>query len=181
MSSRPILLLFALLVQGCGTVAVEPYREVTCFQGAHVSLKDAIRAAEQQGGRALDAAYREPDEMGCVMGDPGYYDVTLWSDGKFTPLSVDADTSHVEPRIEQSFARVLGGQFVELLMEGSPQSRAADVGTLHMTLIDAVAVAEASGGKAMEARIERRDGKAGYAVKLVDANGKLRVSWLPGA
>ena len=177
-----LLIASAIFVTGCALdpTEVEPYREVSCFEAAKVSLRDAVEAAEIEGGRAIDAAYREVREMGCLERDAGYYDVTVLIDGKLPLVSVDAASEQIVPRKEQGFEREIGGQFFERLFEGSPEKHAAAASRMTVHLHQAIDKAEKDGGKAMEARAEEKDGHAGYTLKLVD-HGKLRLTWVDGA
>ena len=158
---------------------IEPYREVSCFEAAKVSLRDAVEAAETEGGKAIDAAYRQVEEMGCLQSDAGYYDVTVLISGKLSLVSVDAASEQIQPRLQQSTGRQLGGQFLERLFEGSSTARVPVAEKIKIHLHDAIDTAEETGGKAMEARAEMKDGKPGYMVKLVE-RGKLRMAWVDG-
>ncbi|HEX3485629.1 MAG TPA: hypothetical protein VHT51_11250 [Micropepsaceae bacterium] len=171
----------ALGVGGCALDPreIEPYREVSCFEAAKVSLRDAVEAAEIEGGKAIDAAYREVSEMGCLGRDPGYYDVTVLIQGKLSLVSVNAASEQIQPRLEQSTGREVGGQFLEHLFEGSSTSRIPVAERIKIHLHDAIEAAEKTGGKAMEARAETKNGKPGYAVKLVEL-GKLHMAWVDG-
>src|ERR1051326_7538633 len=166
-----------MAVGGCALnpTEIEPYREVSCFAAAKVSLRDAVEAAEVEGGKAIDAAYRQVREMGCLERDAGYYDVTVLLGGNLSKVSIDAASEQIQPRLEQGFMREVTGQFFERLFEGSSEHRIPDAQQLNMHLHDAIDAAEKSGGKAMEARVEAKDGRAGYTVKLVD-HGRLRVT-----
>ena len=177
-----LLITSSLATGGCAydLTEVEPYREVACFEGAKVSLRDAVEAAELEGGRAIDAAYRQVREMGCLERDAGYYDVTVLIDGKLSFVSVDAASEQIIARKQQGFARDIGGQFFERLFEGSPEKHASAAARMQVHLHQAIDTAEKDGGKAMEARAEEKGGRAGYALKLVD-HGKLRVTWVDGA
>jgi hypothetical protein len=179
-----VALLFAsaLGISGCAydPTEIEPYREVSCFEAAKVSLRDAVEAAEIEGGRAIDAAYRQVREMGCLERDAGYYDVTVLIDGKLSLVSVDAASEQIAPRKEQGFGREVGGQFFERLFEGSPEKHAAAAAHMQVHLHQAIDRAEKDGGKVMEARAEEKDGRPGYTLKLVD-HGKLRIAWVDGA
>lgn len=115
----------AFAAGGCAAnpLEIEPFREVACVEAASVSLRDAVRAAERGGGVALDAAYREVHEMGCLEGDAGYHDVTLLKETKLVPVSVDAKTAEVQPRRDQGLLRMLMGQYFERVAEGNPKAR----------------------------------------------------------
>ena len=174
----PSFLTFALLaVYGCAVspLEIEPYREVSCFQGARISLKDAVEVAERNGAKAIDADYVQDREMGCVVGQAGYYEVTLLSQGRLNVVSVEARSGRVEPRL----AAATSGDLVEALFESSTAAKARMVPKVAMTLSQAITTAEKSGGKAMEASIDMNGDAAGYAIKLVD-KGKLRVAWMDG-
>jgi hypothetical protein len=171
----------ALAVAGCAVdlMEVEPYREVSCFEAAKISLRQAVEAAEIEGGQAIDAAYREVEEMGCLERNPGYYDVTVLIDGQLSLVSIDAASEQIAPRKEQGLMREVTGQFFERLFEGSPESRIPIAQRMKLHLHDAIDMAEKGGGKAMEARAEEKNGKPGYTIKLVD-HGKLRLTWVEG-
>jgi hypothetical protein len=47
-------------------------------------------------------------------------------------------------------------------------------------LLEAIAIAEKGGGKAMEADIAMNGDRPGYTIKLVE-NGKLHMTWVDGA
>jgi hypothetical protein len=99
----------------------EPFRKVACFEAARVSLNDAIAVAEEQGGNAIDADYRQDEEMGCLQNNPGVYDITLLVSGRITVVSVDARSRQVGPRQEAGVMNaLLGGE----RFEGSPADMA---------------------------------------------------------
>ena len=173
----PILVFAALGLMGCEHVgAFEPFREVSCFEAAKISLKDAIAAAEAEGGRVLDADYRQDTEMGCLQGDPGIYDITLLRAGRIGVVSVDARSGRVGPHQE---ADVLNELFGTQRFEGSPADMVRVLPKLSKKSGEVIDLAERQGGKAMVAWIEERNGKPGYVVKLVD-HGKVRVTWMDG-
>ena len=58
--------------------------------------------------------------------------------------------------------------------------RASVVPKVSITLLEAIAIAEKGGGKAMEADIEMNGDRPGYTIKLVE-NGKLHTTWVDGA
>ena len=162
---------------GCEHLGVfEPSREVTCFEAAKVSLKDAIAAAEAGNGRALDADYRQDEEMGCLLNDPGVYDITLLTGGRIGTVSVDARTRSIGPREESGVMTALLGASP---FPGSPADMARMVPRLGIDISQAIDVAERQGGKAMVAWIEEKNGKAGYTVKLVEG-GRVRETWIDG-
>jgi hypothetical protein len=170
-----------MLLGGCAVpfTEIEPYREVACFEAAKVSLRDAVEAAEIEGGTAIDAAYRQVKEFGCLQRDAGYYDVTVLLGSQLTLLSIDAASEQIQPRLEQGLERELAGQFVERMFEGRPESRIPAAQAVRLHMHDAIDIAEKDGGKSMEARVQSKDGKPGYMIKLVD-RGKLRLAWVDG-
>jgi hypothetical protein len=178
-SAASVIAVVAIAACAINPTEIEPAREVSCFAAARVSLSDAIYSAEIEGGKAIDAAYRQDEEMGCVRGEPGYYDVTVLFDGKLSLVSVDAGSKQVGPRLEPGFMRELTGQFAERVFEGTSESRVPIAQRLKLPLLEAVATAEKGGGKAMEARADMNAGKIGYWVKLVD-KGQLRLAWVDG-
>jgi uncharacterized membrane protein YkoI len=154
----------------------EPFREVSCFEAARVSLKDAIASAEGGDGRAIDADYRLDEEMGCLTGDPGVYDITLLAGGRISTVSVDARTRQVGPREASGAMNALFGGSP---FEGSPVDMARMVPRLGIDISQAVELAEKDGGKAMVAWVEAKNGRAGYTVKLVE-RGRIRETWIDG-
>jgi uncharacterized membrane protein YkoI len=174
----PLFVVALMGIAGCEHMGVfEPFREVECLERASVSLEDAIAAAEASGGKALDADYREEEEMGCLTNNPGVYDITLFADGKINSVSVDARSRQVGPREEESVMNQIfsgGGRF-----EGSPVDMAHMLPSLAIDISQAISIAKRQGGKAMSAWIEAKDGKLGYTVKIVQ-NGRVQVTWVEG-
>src|SRR6266566_2357982 len=169
-------------ISGCALnpMEIEPYREVSCFQAAKVSLKDAVEAAERNGGNAIEADYIQDKEMGCVSGEQGYYEVTLLSGRALTIVSVDARSKLVGAPVDEATTRGLfSGDILEKLTELSPTERASVVPKVSITLLEAIAIAEKGGGKAMEADIDMNGAKPGYTIKLVE-KGKLHMTWVDG-
>ena len=177
-SRRLKLVIIALTgLSGCEHAGVfEPFREVECVSGAQVSLKGAVAAAEADGSKALDADYRQDEEMGCIRGFPGVYDVTLLRNGKIDVVSVDARSAALGPRQEASVMNaLLGGHF-----EGSHADMVPLIPKMRVAMTEAIDVAEQGGGKAMSAWIEARDGKPGFTVKVVE-KGRVRITWVNGS
>ena len=174
-----IAAILALLGLGaCEHMGVfEPYREVSCFQAAKVSLKDAIAMAEGRDARALDADYRQDEEMGCLNGMPGAYDVTLLAGGRIYTVSVDAGTRAMGPRAPSGAMNALLGGGPRI--EGSAAEMARMLPAMSVNISQAIDTAEEDGGKVMAAWIEAQDGKPGYTVKLV-RQGRVRLGWIAG-
>jgi len=175
------MLCVAMFLGGCAVplTEIEPYREVACFGAAKVSLRDAVEAAEIEGGSAIDASYRQVKEFGCLQRDAGYYDVTILLQGQLSLVSIDAASEQIQPRLEQGVERELTGQFIERMFEGRSESRIPIAQQIRLHMHDAIDIAEKDGGKSMEARVQSKDGKPGYMIKLVD-RGKLRLAWVDG-
>ena len=166
-----------LLLTGCEHTGVfEPFREVACFQAATVSLKDAIETAQGGDARALDADYRQDEEMGCLQNDPGVYDITLLTGGRITTVSVDAKTRQVGQRqVSGVMTTLLGGN----PFPGSPAAMTPMIPRLSIDMVQAIDLAERQGGKAMVAWMEEMNGHAGYTIKLVQ-QGRVRETWIDG-
>jgi uncharacterized membrane protein YkoI len=176
-SAIPLSIFIAVGVVGCGHVGgFEPFREVSCFGGAKISLKEAVAAAEATGGRTLDADYRQDDEMGCIRGNAGVYDVTLISGGTIGVVSVDAASGEVGPAVN---AGVMNALLQDARFEGSHAAMGRVVPKLSMRAIEAIDIAEQQGGKAMVAWIDEKNGHPGYVVKLVQ-QGRVHVAWVAG-
>lgn len=164
-------------ITGCEHLGVfEPFREVACFEAARVSLKDAIAAGEAGNGRAIDADYRQDEEMGCLQNDPGVYDITLLTGGRISTVSVDARTRAVGPREEAGVMTALLGASP---FPGSPAEMTRIVPRLGIGISQAIDIAERQGGKAMVAWVEEKNRRAGYTVKLVE-RGQVHETWVDG-
>jgi hypothetical protein len=168
----------ALGVSGCATTEqhVEPHRDIECFQRARVTLAEAIGTAERtQGQMVIDAEYNCAAELDCLRGNPGQYRVTLYAEGRLNQIGICPAAGVVQPVVKKgTFRRVLDLDFIfdwpqsEMLKSGPVASTAAT------TMRDAIATAEATGGKAMAAHVKSETGKARYVIELVD-KGRMRV------
>jgi hypothetical protein len=117
MSSQMLCMIVLSILIGTGGCAlnpleIEPFREVSCFEAAKVSLHDAVEVAQIEGGMAIDAAYRQTQEMGCLEGNAGYYHVTIPLGEKLVPVSVDARSQQIQPRMEQGVVRDVMGNIL---------------------------------------------------------------------
>jgi hypothetical protein len=167
-----------LVVSGCA--GIEPFRNVACFEAAKVSLKSAVALAEQQGGQAIDAAYRQDRELGCLQMDPGVYDVTLLSGNDLRVVSVDAKSGEVGSRKTDDSKPDFGiHDVLEKVATGGRAPKPDIVPELAITITQATDIAERDGGKAMVAWADTNDSEPGYRVKLVE-NGKTRTAWVGG-
>jgi hypothetical protein len=173
---------FALAVMvalgGCATSRqhVEPYRDVSCFQRAQVSLAQAIATAEQaQGQMAIDAEYNCAAELDCVRGNPGQYRITFLADGQLRQVGVCPATGRIQNPVEKGMLRrILDLDFVFDWPESEMLKSGPIAQTAPVTIGEAVAIAEGSGGKAMAAHVKSTGSTANYVIELVD-QGKLRI------
>ena len=157
----------------------EPAREVICFASAKISLKDAVEAAEKQGGRAIEAHYHQADELGCLVNRPGYYEVTLLDQGNLISVAVDIHSNDVASRPSRGAFWDRTGQYLGKIFASDPADRARIASTVALKMPDAIATAEKASGRAMKAYIDSKGGIPGYTVKLVES-GKVRVAWVDG-
>jgi len=166
------------IIAGCADF--EPFRNVSCFEAARLSLADAIATAERQGGQAIKAAYRQDSEFGCLQNNPGIYEVALLSGGMVRVVSVDARSGQMGPHTNAVAVGLLGeGLLEKIFVRGHvPAVNAAPA--VALTISEAAELAEEDGGKAMVAWVDNNEGKPGYRVKLVE-NGKTRTAWVDGA
>lgn len=174
-----ILILGGLLaIAGCATSGrhVEPYRDVACFGRAKIALAEAIAAAEQSIGQmVVDAEYNCAEEMSCLSGIPGRYDITLYSDGRLSRATVCSETGRVGPPFQRSG---LGGLLAMDFLFDWPQSEmlrgAPLIASAGTSMHDAIAAAERQGGKAMAAHLRNLDEQTDYAIEIVD-QGQIRM------
>jgi len=163
-----------MMLCGCSTTLAgfEPAREVVCFGSARIALADAVGAAEREGGRVIDAHYHQPDELGCLSGNPGSYEIVMVREGAVSGASVDARSGAVAMRKPSNYPGKI--------FAGDSQSQARSFLRIPLRLGDAIAAAERDGGKAMKAYAETRGGIPGYVVKLVKDGGKVRAAFVSG-
>ena len=167
------------ILGGCATVLsdTEPSKDVFCVQRAQVSLKDAVETAEKQGGRAVDAHFRQDEELGCLTNKPSYYEVTLLSRGALKTVDVDArsNQAHSRPRDDESLLKRIS-KFLDKLVEPAPLDPSV-APRVRLSLPAAIDRAEEPNAKAVAAQLEQKDGMLGYTIKLVE-NGKLKLAWV---
>ena len=180
MIDNKVPLAIALLVTlgGCATSQhhVEPYRDIACFQRARVSLGEAIEAAERsQKQVVIDAEYNCAAELDCMRGNPGQYRVTFFTEGRLSRIGICPATGAVQAAVEKgSFRRLMDLDFAfdwptsEMLKSGPIAARAP------VTMRDAIATAEATGGKAMAAHVKTDAAKMNYVIEVVD-QGQMRI------
>jgi hypothetical protein len=172
-------LLFALPLGACAAVIsdAEPSKDVACVQKAPVSLKQAVEKAEQQGGRAVDAHFRQDEELGCLTNKPSYYEVTLLSGGKLRTVNVDAQTNTVDASApdETSVWKRISKNLDRLFERPATAPGAAPF--VPVTLSEAVAQVETPGTKVLAAQLDQKGERFGYTVKLVE-EGRLKFAWV---
>jgi uncharacterized membrane protein YkoI len=179
---RPVagssILIFAAisLLGGCATAL--PSKDVFCVQRASVSLKDAVETAEKQGGgRAVDAHFRQDEELGCLTNKPSYYEVTLLSRGALETVDVDARSSQAQMRLrrDESLLKRISKLLDRLVEPAAPDARVAP--RVRLSLPAAIEKAEEPNAKAVAAELEQKGGMLGYEVELVE-NGRLKRAWV---
>jgi len=167
------------LLGACATALsdAEPSKDVFCVQRAPVSLKDAVETAEKQGGRAVDAHFRQDEELGCLTNKPSHYEVTLLSGGALKTVEVDAHSNQAQnrPREDESLLKRIS-KLLDRLVEPAPPDRVV-APRVRLGLPAAIEKAEEPNAKAVAAELEQKDGMLGYTVKLVE-NGRLRLAWV---
>ena len=184
MRRRSLLLvmmsLSATALSACA--AIEPFRKVSCFEAAHISLTQAVTLAERDGSRAIGAGYRQDRELGCLENNPGVYDVTLRAGNATRVVSVDAKTGQVAERMPETAAStgLLGEGLLEKIIVPDHRAEADAAAAADLSISQAARLAERTGGKAMVAWAEMNEGRAGYRVKLVQS-GKTRTEWIDGS
>jgi hypothetical protein len=167
-----------LAVGGCATTEqhVEPHRDIECFQRARVSLAEAVGTAERsQGKSVIDTEYNCAAELDCLRGNPGQYRVTLYAEGHLNRIGICPATGIVQAPVEKgAIRRVLDLDFVFDWPESEMLRSAPIAAASPVTMRDAIATAEATGGKAMAAHVKTQSGKAHYVIEVVD-QGRVRV------
>jgi uncharacterized membrane protein YkoI len=165
------------LLVGCATALSDASKDVFCVQRASVSLKDAVETAEKQGGRAVDARFRQDEELGCLTNKPSYYEVTLLSGGALKTVDVDARSSQADsrPREDKSLLKRIS-KLLDRLVEPAPLDPSI-APRVRLSLPAAIERAEEHNAKAVAAELEQKDGMLGYTVKLVE-DGKLKRAWV---
>lgn len=137
----------------------EASESAAALAAAH-SLSDAIRAAEAKtGGKAFSAAIEDEDEMTV-------YEIDAATGDKIAEVLVSAASGEVMKVEEESF--------VAKMMRDDEDIAA--LGKAKISLLDAIAAAEASaGGVAMEAELDDEDGAsaAAYTIEVASADGKV--------
>ena len=167
-----------LALGGCATSQqhVEPSRDIECFQRARVSLAEAIGTAQgSQGQMVIDAEYNCTAELDCLRGNPGQYRVTFYAEGRLSRIGICPATGVVQEPIKKGmFRRIADLDFVFDWPESEMLKSGPIAATASVTMHDAIAIAEANGGKAMAAHVKSQGKKASYVIEVVD-HGRLRI------
>lgn len=177
--NKPTLAIFALMAAGgCATSQqhVEPYGDIACFQRSNVSLVEAIEAAQHSRGQmVIDAEYNCSTELDSACGDLGMYRVTFFVEGRLSHVGVCPETGVVQPPTEKGLLRrIINLDFIfdwpetEMLRSGPTVAQAA------VTMRDAIATAEATGGKAMAAHMKTDPSRRTYVIEIVE-EGQMRI------
>jgi uncharacterized membrane protein YkoI len=159
----------AVLAVGAAQASDSARHEAQSLSNAKVSLPEAIRTAEKEGGgKAISAEYE------LKGGNPAQYEVKVLSnDGqKLTKYEINPSTGQVkdasDEKIEKLFTRLKPNA-----IQNAPTS-----------LTRAISTAEArAGGKAVEAKVDRDGDQVQYEVKVVKLDGdseKVKVNGSDG-
>jgi uncharacterized membrane protein YkoI len=162
-------------IASCTTASfhIEPFRDVSCFGRAPVTLLNAILAAESfRGERTIDGEYNITREMACLTGDPGHYDITFFRDGELRRATVDAETGAVGPAHEESvFTKLVRLDFLSDWSQSEMVAGGQAAAEANVTLRAAIAIAEVRDGRAMAAHVMTMDGETHYVVEIVGPSG----------
>lgn len=136
--------------------AGKPSVAVQAMAEARISLADAIRAAEAAAkGKVIEAEFK-------AKKDGARYEVTLLDGNRETELRIDPATGSV-----------IGTKTATA--DEKPQELAAIRGA-KVSLQQAIADAEAKGGRVLSAEYEHEDGRLAIELKVADASGKVTKS-----
>jgi hypothetical protein len=149
------------------------------LQRAAVPLADAIAAVEKSVRQTVvDAEYNMEHELGCAQGDPGHYDITLYTNGELTRATVDAKSGEVGPGHHEGLARrmleldVLSDWPEAEMLKGAPAARDA-----RTPMREAVRRAEATGGKALAAHVKTEGKTTSYVIELI-RRGRINLAYV---
>ena len=135
--------------------------DISAFQNAKIGVAQAINSAEQKagGGKAIDAAFQ------ANGGTPGYQ-VKVFNNDQMWEGTVDANTGKVVGQAKTT---------PKSQLDQEDQAEVSALGNAQTTLKDAVMKAEQqSGGKAISAGLEQRNGKTAYEIQIVK-NGAVQA------
>jgi uncharacterized membrane protein YkoI len=155
----------AIISAAAGGAIAADQADVQALSRSKMSLTQAIEAAEQQGrgGKAIDAEF-EADDKGTR------YEIKVLGPDSLVTYTMDADTGKVldtsnEP-VEKFFTRL----------------KPENVRGSRTTLAQAIGIAEQrTGGKAMEAEVDREGDVVRYDVTTVKADGSEHEVYVDAA
>ena len=172
MKNKPFMVLAAvsaLLAIGAAQASDSARHEAQAMEKAKISLTEAIRIAEKQGGGQATSA-----EYEFKRGNPAYYEVKVLSnDGqKLTKYELSPSTGTVKEVSDEKFEKLFT-RIKPTAIQNAPTS-----------LTRAITTAEAqAGGKAKEAEIDRDGDQLKYEVEVVKTDGtsqKLKINGSDG-
>jgi len=157
----------ALVLASGAAFADDAKEDLQAMHGAKLSLTDAIRMAEKEGGGKAVEAELESHKSGHAQ----YTVEVLSSDGKkLTEYTLDANTGKIEKASNEPLEK-----FVERV-------KPADLEGAQTSLTEAIHSAESqTGGKVIDAETEGSGNKVHYELKVAMADGKTNEIKVDGA
>lgn len=141
---------------------VQEAAAVQALAGARLTLADAIRAAEAAGPGIVTGAEFE------VKKDGAYFDVTTQNGTTETRHRIDAMTGAILASTPDNEKPGSDGD-----SDAAEAAELAAIQGAQTGLLQAIAGAEAQGGKVLSAEFGHEDGALGIELKVADASGKL--------
>lgn len=144
----------ALFLIQTGPVLANSDGEIDAFRQARVSLTQAIEKAEKQGkGKAISVDFDTKNNVGL-------YEVSVVTGETVTRWDIDASNGKVASGDKETLATWLQKLGAGVKPEELTGSRT--------TLTQAVGLAEAQGGKAIEADVQHNDNRLTYDIKVLN-------------
>jgi uncharacterized membrane protein YkoI len=159
----------SVLAIGAAQASDSARHEAQALRDTKMSLTEAIHLAEKQGnGQAISAEYE------FKRGNPGYYEVkVLRNDGeKLTRYDLNPNTGKVKESSNEQFEKLFT-RIRPNSIQNAPTSLSRAISTAE----------ERSGGKAIEAEVDRDGDQVKYTVKIVKLDGdseKIKVNGSDG-
>lgn len=135
---------------------------VQALDAAALSLGDAIRAAEAAGHGLVTGAEFE------VNGGAPYFDVTTEAGGTEIDHRIDPMTGAILASTPDAEAPGSDGD-----SDADEVEERAALQAVKVSLLQAIASAEAQGGKALAAEYEQEDGALAIEIEVADESGKI--------
>jgi len=167
MKSTLVLGTAALMLAGGATFANDAKDDVHSMSTAKLSLTDAIRMAEKEGGgKALDA-----ELASHKSGHPQYAVEVLSSDGKkLTEYTLDGNTGKVEKASNEPIEKL------------TTRAKPEDLQQVQTSLSSAIRSAEQqTGGKVIDAETEGSGSSIRYDLNVAMADGKTEKIKIDGS